>query len=326
MQKRVLLKDIAKHMGLTINTVSRALKDKEDISIETKAEVRRVALAMGYIPDIVASSLRSGVTKTIGVMFDNIANPYFDIMTDLLHKVLKRDGYEMMIYTNSGDHAQLDSDNFNLMVSRRLDGIISFLRPTPEVVQLAKKNQVPIVILGREGDDIGIDSVFTDDFRGGYLMGKYLYQHHYDKVAYIGAPRDIKCSTKRCDGLKAYYKEKGIKIEDEDMIFIEHYSVDFKKHLDSLIKKGTKAIFCFNDSMAYDAMTYLDKHHPNSNVEITGYDNIGQRLQIPVKLPTIDSDKESMVEKVVEYLKNRIKQPNLLVQMKIFETKLIKFD
>ena len=77
-------------MGLTINTVSRALKDKEDISEMTKAQVRRVAYQMGYIPDTIASSLRSGVTKTIGVMFDNIANPYFVIMTDLLHQVLKK--------------------------------------------------------------------------------------------------------------------------------------------------------------------------------------------------------------------------------------------
>ena len=115
-------------MGLTINTVSRALKDKNDISEATKTQVKRIAYQMGYIPDTLASSLRSGVTKTIGVMFDNIANPYFVIMTDLLHQVLKHDGYEMMIYTNSGDHAQLDVENFNLMASRRLDGIVTFLK------------------------------------------------------------------------------------------------------------------------------------------------------------------------------------------------------
>ncbi|MFA5720578.1 MAG: LacI family DNA-binding transcriptional regulator [Acholeplasmataceae bacterium] len=326
MQKRVLLKDIAEKMNLTINTVSRALKDKKDISEATKSEVRRVAYQMGYIPDTLASSLRSGVTKTIGVMFDNIANPYFVIMTDLLHQVLKKDGYEMMIYTNSGDHAQLDVDNFNLMASRRLDGIITFLKPTDEVVKLANNNQVPMVILGREGDDIGVDSVYTDDYLGGYLMGKYLNDINRDRVAYIGAPQDIMCSIKRSEGLVAFYNEKGITIDDKYIIYIEHYIRDFHKHIDFLVKENIKAIFCFNDSMAYDAMSYLKRSYPDKQIEITGYDNIGHGLRIPVNLATIDSDKEGMVREVVRLLKHRIAEPNAKLQTKVFKTKLVKFE
>ena len=326
MQKRVLLKDIAEKMGLTINTVSRALKDKEDISEMTKAQVRRVAYQMGYIPDTIASSLRSGVTKTIGVMFDNIANPYFVIMTDLLHQVLKKDGYEMMIYTNFGDHAQLDVDNFNLMASRRLDGIITFLKPIQEVVKLAQNNRVPIVILGREGDDIGVDSVYTDDYNGGYLMGKYLMSRHYNKVGYIGAPQDIMCSVKRYEGLAAYYKEQGQSINENYLIYIEHYMRDIHKYIEYLVREEIKAIFCFNDSMAYDAMSYLHKNYPTKQIEITGYDNIGDGLRIPVALPTIDSNKIGMVEQVVKFLKNRIIDPKHEMQTKVYKTKLIKFE
>ncbi|WP_025724390.1 LacI family DNA-binding transcriptional regulator [Acholeplasma granularum] len=326
MQKRVLLKDIAEKMGLTINTVSRALKDKKDISEDTKTEVRRIAYQMGYIPDTIASSLRSGVTKTIGVMFDNIANPYFVIMTDLLHQELKKDGYEMMIYTNSGDHAQLDVDNFNLMASRRLDGIITFLKPTEDVVRLANNNSVPMVILGREGEDINVDSVYTDDYLGGQLMAQYLSAKYLDKVAYVGAPIDIMCSIKRSEGLMDYYHDLNHPIKNEYIIYIEHYIRDFHKHIDFLVEEDIKAIFCFNDSMAYDAMSYLKKHYPYKNIEVTGYDNIGYGLRIPVDLTTIDSDKVSMVKKVVRFIKNRIQDPNMPIQTKVYQTKLVKFE
>ena len=123
--------------------------------------------------------------------------------------------------------------------------LLHFLKPIQEVVKLAQNNRVPIVILGREGDDIGVDSVYTDDYNGSYLMGKYLMSRHYNKVGYIGAPQDIMCSVKRYEGLAAYYKEQGQSINENYLIYIEHYMRDFHKYIDYLVREEIKAIFCF---------------------------------------------------------------------------------
>jgi LacI family transcriptional regulator len=317
MEKRVLLKDIAKASNLTINTVSRALKNKDDISIATREYVQKLALEMGYIPDVVASSLRSGFTKTIGIMFDNISNPYYMIMTDLIHQELKKEGYDIMIFTASGDRAKFDMDSFHKIISRRIDGIISFLKPTDDVVKAIKINRVPFIILGREGDDIGIDSVYTNDFLGGYEIGKYLIEKGHKRIGYIGAPNDILCSLKRLEGLKKRSLEEGIHIKDDYVKFLKHGDLSLVKPVDELLKEKVTAIFCFNDTMAYELITILNSKGLKvpEDIAVAGYDNLEEYIHLPISLTTIDTKKNELTKKAIHTLKLR---------MQSFDAPLIK--
>jgi len=306
----VLLKDIAIRSGLTINTVSRALKDKPDISLKTRAYVKELATQMGYVPDVVASSLRSGMSKTIGVMFDNINNPYFMIMTDLIHKHLKEEGYDLMIFTSSGENAQFDMASFNKLIARRIDGIISFLKPTEEVRQYVNQKNLPFVIIGREGDDIGIDSIYTNDLLGGYEVGKHLIALGHKKIGYLGAPSDILCSTKRLDGLIKACEEEKLTLIEEDIHFLKHGEMVLEPHVVRLLDQKVTAIFCFNDSMAYEVISIL--HQKNiglDQVSIVGYDNIENYLKIPVGLTSVESNKDEMVVKAINALFTRLDNP-----------------
>jgi len=306
--KRILLKDIAKESGLTINTVSRALKDKSDISISTRAYVQKLALEMGYIPDVVASSLRSGFTKTIGIMFDNIANPYYMIMTELIHHELKKEDYDIMIFTGSGERAQFDLESFQKMVSRRIDGIITFLKPTNEVVHAIHSNRIPLVILGREGDDIGIDSVYTNDYLGGYQIGQHLISKHHSKIGYIGAPKDILCSVKRLEGLQKAMQEANISMDPSQIKFLKHGNLSLLQPITELLATHVTSIFCFNDSMAYEVITILQNKGLSvpGDIAVAGYDNIEEYLHIPVSLTTIESNKKELTMKAIGTLKKRM--------------------
>jgi LacI family transcriptional regulator len=325
MEKRVLLKDIAKASNLTINTVSRALKNKDDISVATREYVQKLALEMGYIPDVVASSLRSGYTKTIGIMFDNIANPYYMIMTNLIHQELKKDGYEMMIFTASGDRAKFDMDSFHKIISRRIDGIISFLKPTDEVVKAIKANRVPFVILGREGDDIGIDSIYTNDLLGGYQIGEYLFNKGHQKIGYIGAPKDILCSVKRLEGLRKYLNEQNIENKNEYNRFLIHGDLSLEEMINDLLSKEVTAIFCFNDTMAYEAITLLNSKGLKvpEDIAVAGYDNLEEYIHLPVYLTTIDSNKQELTQKVIQTLKMRMSSFDLPLVKLVNSAKLV---
>jgi LacI family transcriptional regulator len=311
-EKRVLLKHIAEKSGLTINTVSRALKNKPDISISTREEVQRLAVQMGYIPDTIASSLRSGYTKTIGIMFDNIANPYFMIMTELIYEELHKDGYDIMIFTGSGDRAKFDIESFNKMVSRRIDGIITFLKPTDEVVNSVRINKIPLVILGREGDDIGIDSVYTNDFLGGYEIAKHLYNKNHKNIGYIGAPSDILCSTKRLEGLQKYLLEQNSPTSPKLIRFLEHGNLNLEPHIQTLLDQKASAIFCFNDTMAYEAISILNQKgfRVPEDIAVCGYDNLEERIRVPVELTTIDTNKRELTLRTIHMLKRRIEDFN----------------
>jgi LacI family transcriptional regulator len=248
-RKRVLLKDIAERANLTVNTVSRALKNKSDISLATREYIQSLALEMGYIPDVVAASLRNGYTNTIGVMFDNLSNPYYMIMTDYIDRFLKDNGYDIMIFTSYGVHSEFDIETLNKMISRRIDGIITFLRPTDEVAKVATLNKIPLVVLGREADDIGIDSVYTDDVNGGYEVAKHLVGLGHEKIGYLGASIDIMCSKKRAEGLVKYLKETGRILPKENIYFQTANNPSIIKPLKKFVELGITAIFCLRQIM-----------------------------------------------------------------------------
>ena len=126
-RKKIRLIDIARACGYSVNTVSRALRDKEDIGKETREKIKKISAEMGYLPNTIASSLRCGSTHTIAIVFDNMINPYFMIMADKIHYRLDRHGYATMIfavYDNKFRSAALAP-----IVSRQVDGIITFLEP-----------------------------------------------------------------------------------------------------------------------------------------------------------------------------------------------------
>jgi len=322
--KPIRLKDIAKKTGLTINTVSRAIQDKPDISESTKKRVQIVAKQLGYIPNVIARSMRSGFTNTIGIVFDNIANPYYMIMTDLLHQQLQRKGYDVFIITSSGENGKFDQITLNKILSRKIDGIISFLKPNEVTATLIKDNHIPVVIIGREGDDLGLDSVYTNDVNGGFQVGEYFQAQGYQHVGYIGAPKDILCSVKRHEGLKkSLTKDARIKL---DAIYLEHGDMEMKQKVDRLIQGGAEAIFCFNDVMAMEAYSYLQTQprYQQKAIKIIGYDNILKHLNIPLPIPSVDSDKEALAIKTVEAVLGRIKDYTKPMVKVVLESHLTK--
>ena len=214
----------------------------------------------------------------------------------------------MMIFTSSGDRAQFDIDSFNKMVSRRIDGIITFLKPKQEVVNATQTNKIPLVILGREGDDIGVDSVYTNDFSGGYEIAKHLYVKGHRHIGYIGAPNDILCSLKRLEGMTHFLKEADQPVDERLHRFLEHGSLSLEPHIQTLLDFGASAIFCFNDTMAYEVISILNQKgiRVPEDVAVAGYDNIEERIHVPIALTTVDTDKRELTLRAVHMLMRRI--------------------
>jgi LacI family transcriptional regulator len=102
-KKQVTLKDIARALDLSINTVSCALKNRNSISAETVKRVKEKAEEFGYIPNSVASSIRTGYTKTIAIILGDIANAYFAIMVRELERIISKEDYVAMILVTDED-------------------------------------------------------------------------------------------------------------------------------------------------------------------------------------------------------------------------------
>lgn len=303
--KNVRLVDIAREVGCTVNTVSRALRDKPDIGVKTKKIIKEAAMRMGYIPNSIASSLRSGNTNSIAIVFDNMINPYFMIMADKIHHKLDCLGYATIIY--AAHDIKFKADALNPIISRKVDGIITFLEPELDVIKTCKDNSIPIILIGRKNTQLEIDSVSTADFNGGYMVGEYLVSKGAKNIGYIGAPEDIECSVRRLNGLKEYLDEKHLQYDNANFCFTNATSI--KTELLKILKNGADAIFFFNDVMALEAVTVLQdlKIKIPEDIKIFGFDNIQSDFVVPMGLSTIAFDKDGIVSTAIDILLEKIK-------------------
>ncbi|HOA78827.1 MAG TPA: LacI family DNA-binding transcriptional regulator [Bacilli bacterium] len=303
-RKKIRLIDIARACGYSVNTVSRALRDKEDIGKETREKIKKISAEMGYLPNTIASSLRCGSTHTIAIVFDNMINPYFMIMADKIHYRLDRHGYATMIfavYDNKFRSAALAP-----IVSRQVDGIITFLEPEPETVEICRKNKIPLLLLGRQDSRLAIDAIYTNDYLGGYKVGKYLIDRGARNIGYLGAPETIECAVRRFNGLKAAIVEAGLPARDENFRFMT--SPSFRDDLDILIKNGVDAIFFFNDVMALEGIKIIHEKGLKvpGDIKVIGYDGIESDFIIPNNITSVSSNKEEIVDRAVRIIMERI--------------------
>lgn len=326
-KNRVTIKDIAAKTGYTANTISRALKKCSDISKTTQEYIRKVADEMGYVPNIRASSLRSGDTKTIAIVYDYFVNPFYSIMTYNLDKLLSAKDYKIMIFVDINQQAILTKKVARQILSHGTSAVITFLEPEEEVVQLFKDYHIPLILLGRKGDLLSVDSVYSDDVHGGYLATKELIKSGRRKICYLGTRESVSCNKDRLEGYKLALKENDIEYEENRVCFtnIESGEEMIRKLINQNI--DFDAIFCFNDMIAFEVIEYLLSHNINvpEDVSIVGFDNIQGEFKLPFRLSTIDTFKSKVVEEVCEILFNKLKDPkNDKVISKMVDVRFVK--
>ena len=126
MKKRrpaVTLKDIAAKTGYSVNTVSRALRDKDDIAVETREMIQRTAREMGHVSNTLAASLRLGYTNTIAVILGDISNPHFSIMMKEIEGYAWKAGYTSILF-NTNENEELELAAIQSALNKNVDGII----------------------------------------------------------------------------------------------------------------------------------------------------------------------------------------------------------
>ena len=121
--KRVTLADIAKKCGVSVNTVSHALKDKPDISKKTTERIKKTAEKMGYIQNASASFLRSGFSKSIAIIVGDISNPHFSIMIKEMEQAARTEGYTCFVL-NTDENEDLEKEAIVAAISKNVDGIV----------------------------------------------------------------------------------------------------------------------------------------------------------------------------------------------------------
>lgn len=215
----ITIKDIAKALGLSTSTVSRALRDSYEISPETKKLVMEYAEKNNYHPNPIALSLKERRSRSIGVIVCEIANSFFSQTINGIESIAYNSGYNVII-SQSRESADRELMNLQYLTSRSVDGlIVSVSTGTQDFTYLKelKERGMPIVFFDRIVDEIETHKVMVDNFRGAKEATQHLIDSGYKNIAHISNVPVLSIARERLAGYKAALQENGMPVR-EDMV------------------------------------------------------------------------------------------------------------
>jgi LacI family transcriptional regulator len=292
------LKDLAQATGYSINTVSRALRDKSDIAAETKKRIKTISLKIGYINNTLASSLRLGHTNMIAVILGDISNPHFAIMMKEIENTARTSGYSSFLI-NTNENADLERDAIQSALNKNVDGIIICpSQQNEENIRYLMQTGVPFVQIGRHFEEISASYVICNDELGGYQATKHLIDRGHRDILVLSGPAYISSARERLAGYKRAFRKARLKVKPELIREVPITSDGCAEVIKSILKEKLRftGVFAFSDMIAWDAWTCLEKEgfKVPRDYSLVGFDNIQSRLAIPFQLSTISSYKRKM--------------------------------
>ena len=299
---RVTIKDVARIAMVTPQTVSRALRDAPDSAEATKTRVLEIASNLKYVKTSTARALRRGSTRLIGIIYDNLINLYFSVMTDFIQFCLKERGYSMLTISVRSFH--LNEEAYMAAVSHNVDGIISFLEPDEELTELIKSYNVPVLLFGRRTNVKRIDCIHTDDEEGGRLAAARLADDGCKNAVCITEALELTCAYDRYHGFEEELKRRGIskpRIVNPNVPGLEQQLLSLMKSPEGF----PDGIFCFNDMLAFETLYFIEKNNLPS-VKVIGYDNVQQEIHIPRRLTTVGTDKLALAKRATEMIISKV--------------------
>ncbi len=259
--KRVTIKDIAKHLTISVSTVSRALSNDKNIRVETREKVVAAAKELGYKPNPVATNLKFGRTNTVGVIVPEMTTPFASQVIEGVQEVLHGEGIKVII-ANSNESWETERENLATMERFMVDGILisscDYIRNREEYLRLIDGG-MPIVFFDRIPHKMEVSRVIVDDYIKAFFLTEHLLRSGRGHIVHLEGPDYIYNSTERVKGYRdAINKFKA----DSSPELIIKSGVSFESGAAAakqLLERGIEfdALFAFTDTLAIGAMNYL---------------------------------------------------------------------
>lgn len=255
----VRMKDIAEDLGLSVITVSKALRNRPDISAKTRLRVLRRSEELNYRPNLSARALVTGRTNMMGLVIPDLAHAFFSDLARGLSGVLRSRGITLLI-ASSEQQAELEKQIIDQFISRRVDALlIASTQFTPETFEQLKQEAIPYILLDRKFEGFPCHFVGVNDDYVGYTATKHLIDIGCRTIAHISTAR-LSQVVGRLSGYKRALAECGLTVGPEYVASTANVDgsgpvagQNAAKELLRLLPRPD-AIFCYNDIVATGAM------------------------------------------------------------------------
>ncbi len=278
MSKRVTMADVARQAGVSLMTVSRAINNKDGINADTRRRIQDIAEQLGYRPSLIARSLVTDRTGTIGLVVIDNANPFFSEVARGVEHAAYDAGYSVFL-CNTEEDTQRERDVLRSLEEKRVDGIVlCSSRLDSDELRAALEGHSAAVLINRRLDDEQYATVLVDDRQGAHLATNHLLVRGHRAIGLLAGPARSFSSQQRTLGYRAALEAAGITPLDAwNPDCLPTVESGRRAAYDLLCARpDLTALFCYNDLTAVGAMqacAQLGRRVPH-DIAIVGFDDI----------------------------------------------------
>ena len=328
-KKHVTIQQVAKQAGVSIQTVSRVLNNRPDVSIETRQRIQAIIDQMGYQPFAIARGLASKRTYTLGLVAADFSDFWFSQVVTGAEKEAHEHGYYFMLGSSSANPE--DEPKFlRLLTERHVEGVL-FVRASSadesEHLIRLKESGIPVVSTGHYLPESGLAMVDVDNIGGGRKATEYLLNLNHKSIAMLTGPSGWKSASDRTEGYLQALQANGVSPNPELIIKGTWLHKDGYLGMKTLLGKKVPftALFAQNDRIAKGAISALHEAglRVPEDISVIGYDDIPEAEFSDPPLTTIRQPTEEIGRAATHLLIQMIEDREAIPNQILFDTELI---
>ncbi|TXD49818.1 LacI family DNA-binding transcriptional regulator [Polaribacter sp. IC073] len=278
-KKKTTIKDIANVLNISAAAVSKALHDDSRISDKTKKAVKQVAENLNYQPNHLASALRSGKSKLVGVIVPRTNSSFFSSVIQNIEHVLNEKGYSIII-TQSNESYQKECNSIDTLLFTQVDGIIASM--ANETVDLQyyekiKSKGIPLILFDRGENNLNVDYIGIDDYNSSHIIVEHLVAQGCKRIAHIGGYKRTRIYNNRIRGYIDALKKYHLPLDDELLIETNLSTENGRAKMQQLLnlKNRPDAVYVAGDYAALGALQVLNENNIKipEEIALVGFGN-----------------------------------------------------
>jgi len=330
-KSKTTIKDIANVLNISAAAVSKALHNDPRISEKTKKAVKQVAQNLNYQPNYLASALRSGKSKLVGVIVPKTNSNYFSSVIQNIEEVLNKEGYNIII-THSNESYKKECANINALLFTQVDGIIASM--ANETVNLdyyekVKNAGIPLITFDRGENDLNVDYIGIDDYDSSHRIVDHLVEQGCKRIAHIGGFKHTRIYNNRIRGYEDALKKHDLPFNKKMLLESSLTIEDGRKKMLQLLELQNRpdAVYIASDYAALGALEVLKEKNIEvpSTIALVGFGDEPFTDMVSPKISSVDQHSSQIGRIAAETFLEYSKQGSLNYSLNkiILDAKLI---
>lgn len=313
-KKKVTIYDVAKHANVSTATVSRVINKNYSVDPETAEKVESAIAATGYYPNAIAQTMRRKASFSIGLIVDDLNNNHFTLIAKTIDQNIEAKNYNLIVCSSDGKRNS-ERNYIQTLMCKKVDGLVIHTSGENDNLIADISRELPVILVYRkiESESFAGDFVGSDDFTGGYKLGRHVLAHGHSRIGVICGDLSVSTGRERFAGFQQALAESGIALPP-DLVCSGSYhfesGIASAEALLSVTPRPT-AIVALSNALAMGAMARIREKNLRipDDVSFASFGELAVPMLLFVKPTVINQYPARIGEVVAELLLKRIQDP-----------------